>query len=367
MKIVYSNRITINLSFFDAGEKTEQPTAKKRTDARAKGQVASSQELGTAFLFLSAFFGLKLFSGGMLIKLLNIFRSNFNYISDIENLYSVGYISRYITFLFGQLLLIIAPLVLLSMFAGVASNLMQVGWKPTLKPMKVNFGKLNPLSGIKRLFSLKILIDLVKALAKFAVVGIVIYNNIKKEINHISELVSMSLLQAVTYIGNIVVNIGLNVGVLFLFIALADIFYTRFKHTKDLRMTKQEVKDEYKNSEGDPHIKGKIKQKMREMSMRRMMQDVPSADVIITNPTHYSVAVKYDKDSADAPIVVAKGVDFLAKRIREKAKESNIQIVENKQLARALYASVDVGQNIPPELYQSVAEVLAFVYNLKNE
>jgi flagellar biosynthetic protein FlhB len=209
-------------------------------------------------------------------------------------------------------------------------------------------------------------VELIKSLAKMGVIIAVIYYTITGEINRIHTLAEMEILQAVSFLGTMTTQIGINVGIIFLVIAVMDIFYQRYKHTKELRMTKQEVKEEYKTIEGNPEIKRRIRQKMREMSMRRMMQEMPKADVVITNPTHYAVALKYDKEVSDAPYVLAKGVDFLAKRIRETAKEHNIEIVENPQLARTLYASVDIGSVIPPELYQAVAEILAFVYKLKN-
>lgn len=357
--------IPINLSFFDAGEKTEKPTPKRRREARNKGQVAYSPELSTALLFLVAFFSLRIFTEFMVNKLISIFTFNFNIAYDLDNIFNLTYISGYISNLFLQAILITLPVIIACLIVGVISSIAQVGWNPTSKPLKPKFSKLNPISGIKRLFSLKVLFDLCKALIKFFIIGLVIYTTIKREIEYIPFFINMGLLNAVTYVAGVCFRVGINVGILFLFIALADIIYTRYTHTKKLRMSKQDVKEEYKNIEGNPQIRSKIKQKMREMSMRRMMQDIPSADVIITNPTHYAVAIKYDANVDAAPIVVAKGIDFLAKRIKEMAKENNIYIMENKPLARALYSAVDVGKPIPPELYQGVAEALAFVYNLK--
>ena len=175
----------------------------------------------------------------------------------------------------------------------------------------------------------------------------------------------MSIGQILGYVSNLVVSIGFRIAIIFLFMSLADYMYQRYKFEDSIKMTKQEIKEEYKQSEGDPQIKSKIKQKMREMSMRRMMQSVPEADVIITNPTHYAVAIKYNPEAGIAPVVVAKGVDYIAQKIKDRANECNVQIVENKPLARALYATVEIGDEIPPELYQAVAEVLAFIYNLK--
>ena len=192
------------------------------------------------------------------------------------------------------------------------------------------------------------------------------YTSISANKDELFVLYDIPLMQAIILCGQVIVDTGFKIGMVYLIVGLADFIYQKHKFHEDMKMTKQEVKDEYKNTEGNPEIKGKQKQRMQEASRRRMMQDVPKADVIITNPTHLAVALKYDAGEAKAPVVLAKGEDYLALKIREKAKEHHIEIVENKPLARMLYANVDIGQEIPPELYQAVAEVLAMVYNLKN-
>ncbi len=194
----------------------------------------------------------------------------------------------------------------------------------------------------------------------------VAYSAVKDNADDLFILYDIPLLQAILLCGQIILDTGLRIGFVYLIIGLADWFYQKHKFHEEMKMTKQEVKDEFRNTEGNPEIKGKQRQKMQEASRRRMMQDVPKADVIITNPTHISVAIKYDANEAKAPVVLAKGEDYLALKIRETAKEHHIEIVENKPLARMLYTNVDIGQEIPPELYQAVAEVLAMVYNLKN-
>ena len=358
--------IKINLNFFD-DEKTEKPTPKKRNDARSKGQVANSQELNTAFLFLTSFYSLKIFGSFMFTTLLSVFTYSNLFIENPDDIFTVSFMSMYLPYLFMQVLIIAAPLMFFCMLTGVLINVYQVGWHPTTKPLKWNFKKLNPISGFKKFFSIKIFVDLIKAMLKFSVIAFVIFKVSKDQIFFIPVLMSMTMQQALLSIFNTVVQIGLTVGFLFLFIGIGDLIYARYKQTKDLKMSKHDIKEENKQSEGDPLIKQKIRQKMFEISMRRMMQDVPSADVIITNPTHYAVALKYDRNRPQAPIVIAKGVDFMAKRIKEAGFEHEVEIVENKKLARALYASVEVGQEIPEELYQSVAEILAFVYKLKNK
>ncbi|MDR3239634.1 MAG: flagellar biosynthesis protein FlhB, partial [Clostridiales bacterium] len=271
------------------------------------------------------------------------------------------------THLLAQALLIVAPLFAAVLAVGVLTNVAQVGWKVTTNALRPKFSRMNPISGAKRLFSAQILVDLCKSLLKFAIIGYVIYNALKRELDRLPALSDMGLFESVSYLGDLITSLGLTVGGWFILIAALDYAYTRFKHSKQLRMSKQEVKDEYKMSEGNPQIKGQIKQRMREASMRRMMQDVPGADVIVTNPTHYAVALRYDRQTARAPVVVAKGADHLARRIKEAGLEHHVAIAENKELARTLYVSVDVGHEIPPELYEAVAEILAFVYKLKHK
>ena len=359
------NLIPLNLSLFNE-EKTEEATSKKKTDARKEGQVAVSQEISTAVSLILGFGTIGMFAVFMYNQLTNVFFTvfalleQFNYVSD------PAYIVQLVGQMFGQAILISLPLLLIMMVAGIAVSLIQVGWAPTGKPLKPKFSKLNPIKGFKKIFGMQSLVNLFKSLFKITIIGIVIYITLNAEAENVQALMQMSLVDSFAYIGGLIAQVGLTVGAWFIFIAAADTGYTRYKHKKDLRMSKQEVKDEHKQSEGNPQIKGAIRQKMREAGMRRMMQDIPTADVVITNPTHYAVAVSYDRSGISAPKVVAKGVDHMAKRIRDIADEHKVERVENVQLARTLYATVEVGQEIPPELFQAVAEVLAYVYKLKN-
>ena len=231
--------------------------------------------------------------------------------------------------------------------------------------MKPKFSKLNPLSGFKRIFSKDSLFELLKSIAKISLIIYVAYTAIRDHQNELFLVYDIPLLQVILLVGSIAIDAGLKISLVYLLVAIADWFYQKHKFKEDMKMTKQEVKDEYKNTEGNPEIKGRQRSRMREASQRRMMQSLPSADVVITNPTHYAVAIKYDASQYSAPVVVAKGEDYLAMKIKEAAKEHQIEIVENKPLARMLYANVDVGEEVPPELYQAVAEVLAFVYSLR--
>jgi flagellar biosynthetic protein FlhB len=260
-----------------------------------------------------------------------------------------------------------APFLAVGVLVAFLVNMLQFKFQVSTKPLQPKFSKLNPVSGMKRLFSKEKIVELLKAIAKVVLITYVVYITIKDDWVYLVQFYDMSLNQAIEIVGDIVINLGLKISVIFMIIAFVDLIYQRRKFNEDIKMTKQEVKDEYKNSEGDPQIKGKIKSKMREASQRRMMQDVPKADVVITNPTHYAVAIRYNPDEAPAPVVLAKGADYLALKIKEIAKENKVEIVENKPLARMLYANVDIGQQVPPELYQAVAEVLAMVYKMQGK
>jgi len=363
--------IPMNLTFFkegQGGEKTEKATPKKREKARKEGQVAQSQEVGTALLLVAAFVGLRAFAPMILNRVSGLMMVNFSSINNFDNMPNISdptIAARLIWTGFGQVILTILPLALVVMGVGLAANIMQVGWKPTGKPLKPKFSKLNPLKGIKKVFSLKIFLELVKSLLKFAVIIIAIYFVVVDRLEMLLMLMHVDLFEAVFLVADLIATIGITIGVLYIFIAAIDYAFNRRKHEKELRMSKQEVKEEWKQMEGDPLIKSRIKQKMREVSMRRMMQEVPTADVVITNPTHFACALRYDRERGGAPILVAKGKDNLAARIKDTAKENFVVIVEDKPLARTIYNTVDIGEEIPPELWQAVAEVLAYVYRLK--
>jgi len=366
--------IPLNLFYFadsgGGGEKTEKATPKKQKKARDEGQVAKSQEVSTAIMLISGFVALRAFSGMMMESIHGLFHVHYSMFATFgENDFELVYVTRHVALIFGQILLLCAPMFIVSLIVGLVMNLLQVGWNPTMKPLRPKGSKMNPLKGFKRIFGMQALVNFIKSMFKLLLVGAVVYGMIYNRIPEIRSLLNMSFMEAVEFIGSIVTNMGIAIGVLYIFIALFDYAYTRWKHNKDLKMSKHEVKEEWKQQEGNPQIKGKIRQKMREISMRRMMQHVPQADVIITNPTHYAVALQYDMMSGKggAPKLIAKGVDFMAKRIRESAIESNIPIVENPPLARAIYADVDVDEEIPEELYVAVAEIMAYVFKLRNQ
>ena len=358
--------IPISLTLFNA-EKTETATSKKRKDQRKEGNVAQSKEISTAAVLIIMFSSMALMGPMILAGISDVFFTVFTAMYWFnDGIINLHYIADLVVYMFTRVIMIALPLLLLSLGVGIFVNLLQVKWAPTTKPLMPKLSKLNPIKGFKKIVSIKSLIELFKSLLKLVIIGIVIFVTLASEIDSVAMLMSLTLIEAFAYTGMVTVRLGITVGAWFIFIAALDFSFVKWKHEKDMKMSKQEVKDEYKQSEGNPEIKGKIRQKMREASMRRMMQDIPQADVIITNPTHYSVAISYDRNGATAPKVIAKGVDHLALRIREVGKENNITIVENVQLARALYAAVDIGREIPEELFKSVAEVLAYVYRLKN-
>ncbi len=361
----------MNLQFFaddgQGGEKTEPATQKKLADARKDGKVAKSKEIANGLGLLALFLLLKLWVGHMGTSFLKDFDAVYNKIPEVCKLIYSPVPDASMAILFRSAMLdiviMLLPVFLVGMIVSFLSDLVQVGWKPTAKPLEPKLNKLNPISGFKKIISAQSLVELIKSIAKIGLITYIAYSYLKDRINFIFWLYDLSLMQAIGLISETVIDLGIRISAVYMIIAFADFAYQKYKFNKDMRMTKQEVKEEYKNQEGNPEIKGKIRQRMREASQRRMMQSVPQADVVITNPTHYAVAIQYDPDVAPAPIVLAKGADVLAQRIKDIARDNSVEIVEDKPLARMLYANVDVGAQVPPELYQAVAEVLAFVYH----
>ena len=351
------------------GEKTEPATAKKLRDAREEGKVARSKELTAAFDLIVLFLVLKIFVSFVAERLIRTFTYTYNMIPDFLEInakdVSGQAVSTVIMNSLLQILITCLPFFAFGFAITLVVTIYQVGWKVSAKPMQPKLDKFNPINGFKRIFSSESLFELLKSILKIVLIIYIAYTSIRGEADNLFILYEIPLVQAVLLVGNIILDAGLKISIAYLVIGIADYIYQKHKFNEDMKMTKQEVKDEYKNTEGNPEIKGRIRQKMREVSQRRMMQDVPKADVVITNPTHFAVAIKYDAEVSRAPVVVAKGEDFLAQKIKEVAKENHVEIVENKPLARMLYANVDIGQEIPPELYQAVAEVLAMVYNTR--
>ena len=364
-----------SLQFFakdgPGGEKTEEPTAKKLSDARNEGQVAKGKDLTSAVMLLVLFMVLRFTVGNMGEGFIECFNKNYTQIGDLftstHGEYNMQYTIALIQSAALDMLKLLIPFFGIGFIIAIVIELAQVKWKPTSKPLQPKLSKFNPINGIKRMFSVRTLVSLIKQIVILVVIFIVVYNKLKSRMSDIYMLYDIPLISAIMLLGDIIFDIGTVICVIYTIIGIADYVFEKRKFRKDMMMTKQEVKDEWKNTEGNPEVKNKIRQKMSEVSRRRMMQAVPEADVVITNPTHFAVALKYEQNKGKAPVVVAKGEDYLAAKIKEAARENNIEIVENKPLARMLYYNVELDEEIPPELYQAVAEVLAFVYNIKNK
>ncbi len=354
---------SFDLQLFADGEKTEEPTAKKRADARKKGQVGKSQDLNAAFVLLTGFFALRLLWDYIYSEIHNFTVYTYTNMMVTLDTESIINIFLNIVLLFARTSLPVMAAILL---CGLIINFYQVGLQFNTEALGFKLSKLNPINGFGRLFSKRSLVELVKSLFKIAVVGFFLFNYLEDEIPFVPNYIFLDLITCLAKMADLIFGMAFQVIGVIILLGILDFAYQKWQTTQDLKMTKQEVKDEMKNSEGDPKIKGKIKQKQREMAMARMMQEVPKADVIVTNPTHYAVALVY-KQGDIAPKVIAKGQDYVALRIKDIGREHNVVIVENKPLARALYASTEVGDIVPPDLYQAVAEVLAYVYRLKHK
>jgi flagellar biosynthetic protein FlhB len=347
-------------------DRTEKATPKKRNDARKKGQVLKSSEVNTAVSLLGMFLILKVLAPylgqrfqALMTKYLG---STYMYGQDslhYDNLFRIN-IDLAI-----DGLLVLLPLLFGALLLGILVNFAQVGNLFTTEPLKPKLSKISLISGFKRMFSLKAITELAKSTLKVVILGKIVYDEYVSDIVSIPLMMSLPLEVAIARIVDAILMIGIKAGIGMLIIAILDYAYQWWQYEKDLRMSKQEVKDEYTQMEGDPKVKGRIKQKQRELGMMRMMQAVPDADVVITNPTHYAVALQYAEGEMSAPKVVAKGQDLVAMRIREIAAKNGVEIVENRPVAQSLFFFCEVGDMIPENMYQAVAEILAAVYRAR--
>lgn len=348
------------LFIFAAEDKTEEATPQKLQESKKKGQVAKSKEVGLALNLLMTTLIISFLGQYAMDNLQNVMTGFLRNFMDINLTYkNLFYISLTVVMKFA---VIILPLITPIMVMGIFANFIQTGFIFTKETLKPDIKKLNPISGFKKIFSTRTLVELVKDLALVNVVGYVGYRFLKKNYMTILNLNNLRFPVMLEAFRGIVVKVFFNITLVMIFIAVADFIFQKRKYKKDMKMSKQEVKEEYKQQEGDPQIKGKIRQKQREMAMRRMMQSVPDATVVITNPTHIAVALKYEEGMGQAPMVLAKGADYVAYKIKEKAGESNIPIIENRPLARMIYEKVELEEEIPAEMYEAVAEILAFVF-----
>jgi flagellar biosynthetic protein FlhB len=347
------------------GEKTEQATPRRREEARRKGQVFKSTDLNAAIIMVAG-------SAAVYLTYPYIIQS----LQDFTSLYLLEraheeFTIQYIYGLLLEVLFILAktglPIMAACFVAALLITYLQVGFVFSGEPLTPKLERLNPVQGFQRIFSKRALVELVKSLLKVAVTGWIVYTVIRKYYYVFPRFVDMELIATLQALGQIIFEMAMKVGVVFVIIGVLDYLYQWFEHEKTLKMSKYDVKQEYKETEGDPLIRSRQRQIQREVAMRRMMAEVPKADVIITNPTHFAVALRYEVDIMNAPVVIAKGQDYMAAKIREIADEYGIMIVENPLLARTLYNSVEIGQEVPEELYHAVAEVLAFVYRQKKK
>lgn len=347
----------------DDSQKTEDPTRKKLEEARKRGQVAISREINNWIMLLAATLLVGVASPGMMSVLTHFLRS---YIEQAGSLPGApGGIATVLSGSFWHVLGIIALPLMLLMFAAFIGPFIQVGPLFAPESIKPDVSKISPMAGFKRLFSKRALMEFVKGLLKISIIGFVGYVLMKPYFPGIDHMVGMPLPLMLDELYALVMRLLTGMMFVLLIVAIADVVYQRVEHHKKMRMTKQEVKDEYRQSEGDPHVRAKLRQLRAEKARQRMMQAVPQADVVITNPTHYAIALKYKPEEMDAPVCVAKGVDNVALRIRELAKENNVVIYEAPPLARALYDVVELDEMIPAEQYKAVAEVISYVFKMK--
>lgn len=347
----------------ETGEKTERATPKKREEARKEGDIAKSMELPSVFVLMAGIVTLNGFSYFIYKRLETIMRSSltFDSIPEVTPTYVINTLYNYSI----KYAATVAPVMGAVFLAALFSNLLMVGFNISWKAIAFKFSKLDPIKGLKSKFSSKSLAELIKSILKIAIISILTYYAVKSELDPMKRLFDNEIAQILLFMSKVIFKIFIWVLLATLFLALADFAFQKWKWEEDHKMTKQEVKEEHKQAEGDPQVKSRIKQLQFEAAKKRMMAEVPKADVIVTNPTHLAVAIQYDPLTMTAPTVTAKGAGAIAARIREIGTEAGVPVVENKPLARNLYKISEIGEEVPMDLYQAVAELLAYVYRLK--
>lgn len=349
----------------DQSQKTEQPTSKRLSDAKNRGQVAMSQEVKSWSILLAGTLGLVMLAPGIMR---DVMRVTIKYLEQPQAIPLDFFHQREIFInLCIDVGLILAPLLGLLFITAIAANLGQVGWNVSAEKLKMKANRVSPIAGAKRMFGPRSLVQFVKGILKVAIVTAVAIFLVTPAISDIELIARMDITETLDRMHVIAIRLALGTVAVMTIVAVLDFIYQKYEHIKQLKMTKQEVKDEYRQQEGDPKVKQQLARIRTERARARMMAAVPSADVVITNPTHYAVALEYKMETMPAPKLVAKGVDSLALRIREVADENEVPIVENPPLARALYAAVDLDEEIPPEHYVAVAEVIGYVFRLKGK
>lgn len=356
--------LRLDLQYF-AGEKTEKATPKKREDERKKGKVAKSQDVNTALILFFAFILLAVLGSFMKDHMLTLYVDAFTEYISMDVTYDT--IMLIFINVLKEFAMIVLPMMAIVGVISIAANLLQVGILFTSEPLKFDLKKIDPISGAKRIFSIRAIVELLKSMLKIVIIGTITFSVIWMYKDDMMMLALKSPENAVSFFGKTTIIMGIAAAIALLFLALLDYMYQKYDFEKNIRMSKQDIKDEYKNIEGDPLIKSRLREKQRQIATSRMMAEVPKADVVITNPTHYAIAIKYDEDVASAPYVIAKGTDTTAQKIKEIAKEYDIMTVENRPLARSMYDQVELNEVIPENFYQAVAEILAFVYQAEKK
>jgi flagellar biosynthesis protein FlhB len=345
-------------------EKTEQATQKRLEESREKGQVAKSRELPSVAILLAGLLYFWFGSAGMVQNIQSMMKRTFS--SAGTQIIDINTIQSVMVGFFYELFVITAPLLFIVALASLLSSLVQTGFLFSADAITPKFSKIDPLKGLKRMFSLQSLMELLKNILKMTTIGLVAWLTIKDEVANISPLMNQDAVFIMTYVGKVSFKIIISTCWVLVILALMDFLYQKWEHAKSIRMTKQEIKEENKQLEGDPLIKSRIRRLQRDVARKRMMAAVPKADVVITNPTHFAVALRYDQERMNAPMVVAKGADHVAAKIKEIAKKHQVPIVENKPVARLLFSLSNIDEAIPENLYRVVAEILAQVYKMKN-
>ena len=345
-------------------ERTEKATPKKRRQARRKGQVAQSREIPSVLILMTAltFF---YFAGTWMFWNISEFIGGVYQNIDTLRLNTAADVSAFSVDILKKLFSILIPFFLPILVAGAVGNIGQVGFEVHSGPITPKLSKLNPISGVKKLFSIKSLVELAKSILKILIIGGIAYGLIKSEMEGFAPLMQLSVAEILLFIAKAAFKIIFLVCLALIIMAFLDFVYQRWQHEENLKMTKQEVKDERKQTEGDPKVKGRIRKVQMEMAARRMMEAVPEADVVITNPIHLAIALKFEASKMHAPTVIAKGSAHIAERIKEIARNHQVPIVEDKPLAQTLFKMVEIGEFIPEELYRAVAEILAYLYRIK--
>ncbi|MFW5984687.1 MAG: flagellar biosynthesis protein FlhB [Halanaerobiaceae bacterium] len=342
------------------GEKTEEPTPKRRREAREEGQVAKSQELNQAFTLLTGFLILFFLFGNVIFSLQQ-HMAEFLRFDNLPRMSPENFVNmtlENLMFLVQTALPIMGGVAL----AGLVINFVQVGPLLSLKAMQPKFSNIDPIKGFNNIFSLKTLMELAKSLLKAGGIVVIAFLYISQSWTKLVTMPDQGLKPALVGLAYLIFRIGISIIIYLIFLGVLDFAYQRWEYYRNLKMTKYEVKQERKEQEGDPQLKSRRKEKQRQMSLNRMMTAMEEADVVITNPTHIAVALKYELDEMEAPVLIAKGEGFIARKIKEKARELDVEIVEDKPLARTLNKTTEIGEQIPEDLYQAVAEILAFIY-----